>query len=195
MKTSQVGIGLIHSFESYRSKAYKCPAGVWTIGWGSTRIYGRAVRAGDRIKKHVADAQFSKDLHRFEQTIEHWVTVDLNENQFDALVSLCYNIGSRNFQTSSVVRYLCLVEYEKAANSILMWNKARNVKTGKLRVLRGLTRRREAERELFLSTFYYYSNCWASMGLNPNKFVKWWHNWRQRHYEIKPFNMSALYDV
>ena len=60
MRTSQIGIDLIHSFESFRKKAYKCPAGVWTIGWGSTRIFNRAVKKIDCITENIAKMQFRK---------------------------------------------------------------------------------------------------------------------------------------
>ena len=126
MRTSQIGIDLIHSFESFRKKAYKCPAGVWTIGWGSTRIYDRRVIEGDLITESVAELQFYKDLMMFEGTVKQYVTVDICQNQFDALVSLCYNIGSRNFHNSSVVRCLNDHDYESSANSFLLWNKATN---------------------------------------------------------------------
>ncbi len=192
MRTSQIGIDLIHSFESFRKKAYKCPAGVWTIGWGSTRIYDRRVIEGDLITESVAELQFYKDLMMFEGTVKDLVFVDLNQNQFDALVSLCYNIGSKNFYRSSVLRYINKEMYDTAGHKFLLWNKAINPKTGKLRVLKGLVRRRNAERELYFSEFHFISNEWASMNLNPKGIMKLWFGWQNRRYTIRPFNMTTI---
>ena len=128
----------------------------------------------------------------FEGTVKDLVFVDLNQNQFDALVSLCYNIGSKNFYRSSVLRYINKEMYDTAGHKFLLWNKAINPKTGKLRVLKGLVRRRNAERELYFSEFHFISNEWASMNLNPKGIMKLWFGWQNRRYTIRPFNMTTI---
>ena len=147
MTTSQVGIDLIHSFEQFREDAYADSVGVWTIGWGSTRIFDRKVVRYDKITPTQANHQFKKDLAMFEGYVKKFVTVPLNQNQFDALVSLCYNIGQGNLQFSSVIININDGRFWMAGDSFMLWNKARNRRTGKLKILRGLTRSRKAERE------------------------------------------------
>ena len=190
MRTSQIGIDLIHSFESFRSKAYKCPAGVWTVGWGSTYIDSFPVVKHSEVTKGQAELQFRKDLLKFEGTIKESVTVELNQNQFDALVSLCYNIGSRNFHRSSVLRHINDSCFYMAGDSFLLWNKAINPKTGKLRVLKGLVRRRKAERQLFSAYGDYITDI-----PKPKGIAKLLIDWQNRRYMIKPFNMTTICDI
>ncbi|WP_057935863.1 lysozyme [Algoriphagus resistens] len=94
MKTNKAGIAILHEFESCKLKAYKCPAGVWTIGWGNTFYEdGSKVREGDMITKDRADALFQNILSRFEDMARRSITSNVNENQFSAFVSALYNVG------------------------------------------------------------------------------------------------------
>lgn len=143
--TSQVGVDLITSFEDTRTKAYDDGVGIWTIGIGTT-VYpnGAKVKQGDTCTLEQAKAYFKHDLAKFEKTVNESVAVPINQNQFDALVSLTYNIGAGAFKNSNLLKKLNKGEYQGAADQFLVWNKA----DGK--VMKGLVRRREAERALFL---------------------------------------------
>lgn len=140
MKTSSKGINLIKEFEGCVLTAYKCPAGVWTIGYGHTgKVDNKSICDGMMITKAKATSLLKKDLERFEKAVAkydakyHW-----NQNQFDALVSFAYNIGSIDQLTSKGTRSIAQISAK-----IPEYNKA----SGK--VLAGLTRRRKAEKELF----------------------------------------------
>ena len=135
MKTSSKGLKLIKEFEGCRLTAYKCPAGVWTIGYGHTGD----VKQGQVITQAQAEAYLQSDLVRFEKHVEgyddkyHW-----NQNQFDALVSFAFNVGNIWQLTANGTRTV-----NEISEKMLAYNKA----AGK--VLEGLTRRRKAEKELF----------------------------------------------
>ncbi|WP_038342573.1 lysozyme [Acinetobacter sp. A47] len=145
MTTSPVGINLITSFEDLKLTAYLCPANVWTIGFGTT-VYptGTRVKQGDKCTEAQAKAYFTHDLKRFERAVNGSVGVPLTQNQFDALVSLTYNIGEGNFTSSTLLKMLNAGNYRGAADQFLVWNKSKG------QVLNGLVRRRKVERELFL---------------------------------------------
>lgn len=140
MRISETGLDLIKHFEGLRLKAYKCPAGVWTIGYGST---GPHVEEGTTITEGWADALLRKDVERFEKGVEELVKVDLAQDEFDSLVAFSYNVGLGNLKNSTLLRKLNQGDYASAALEFAKWNKA----AGK--VLTGLTRRREAESRLF----------------------------------------------
>lgn len=140
MRISQKGIELIKKLEGCRLEAYKCPAGIWTIGYGHTK----GVKDGQIITQEQAEEFLREDLRIFEQAVESCVKVPLSQNQFDALVSFCYNCGSGALKTSTLLRLLNEGNYSSAADQFLRWNKAGG------KVLVGLTRRREEEREMFL---------------------------------------------
>lgn len=146
MKISQAGIDLIKSFEGCYLKAYKCPAGVWTIGWGTTEpINGVKPHAGMKITQKQADDLLVKNLKNYEDTVNKYVTYKgFNQNQYDALVSFAYNCGCGALKTSTLLKKLNKGDVQGAANEFLRWNKANG------KVLTGLTRRRNAEKELFL---------------------------------------------
>lgn len=165
MKTSKKGIELIHSWEQFRSKAYQDSGGVWTIGWGSTRIFGRSVRRGDRITKEDANEQFEKDLHYFENAVDSYVNVDINQNQFDALVSLTYNIGAGNLASSTLLKRLNRKDYSGAGRAFTLYVNCKG------KVLRGLVRRRKAEKKLFLSVKPDFSKL-KPRGLTPY-IIRW----------------------
>lgn len=143
--TSYVGLDLIASFEGTRLQSYDDGVGVWTIGIGTT-VYpnGVKVKKGDTCTLEQAKSYFAHDLKRFEASVNNLVKVPLSQNQFDALVSLVYNIGSGNFGSSTLLKKLNAKDYQGAADQFQQWNK------GGGKVLKGLVRRREAERALFL---------------------------------------------
>lgn len=142
---SKTGIDLISSFEGIRLNAYDDGVGVWTIGIGAT-VYpnGVKVKKGDKCTLEQAKEYFAHDLKRFEKTVNDLVIVSLTQNQFDALVSLTYNIGSTAFKNSTLLKKLNAKDFTGAADQFLVWNK------GGGKVMKGLVRRREAERALFL---------------------------------------------
>lgn len=145
MSTSQNGINLISSFEGCELKAYLCPAKVWTIGFGTT-VYpnGVKVKKGDSCTLDQAKQFKAHDLKRFEKTVNNLVKVPLTQNQFDALVSLTYNIGTGAFEESTLLKKLNTGDYQGAADQFTVWNK------GGGKVLQGLVNRRAKEKEVFL---------------------------------------------
>lgn len=147
MQASQNAINLIKEFEGFSPKVYLCPAGKPTIG------YGHVVREGEiftTINQTQGEILLKRDLRMAEKTIDSSLSCDLTQNEFDALCSLIYNIGGGNFRKSTVARLLNEDNYMDAADAILMWNKVTNPKTGEKEISKGLERRREAERALFL---------------------------------------------
>ncbi|EKN8446792.1 lysozyme [Salmonella enterica] len=144
MKTGSQGISLIKQFEGCRLNAYPDPAtggAPWTIGYGHT---GNDVRPGMVWTQVQADSALISDLAQCERAISRLVKVTLTQNQFDALVSFVFNVGSGNLQSSTLLRKLNSGDYKGGADEFPRWNKA----AGK--VMAGLTKRRAAERELFL---------------------------------------------
>ena len=137
MKISQNGINLVKRFEGCRLKAYKCPAGVWTIGYGHT---GADVWQGLTITQAKAEQLLRQDMMKFETHVMkfnnryHW-----NQNEFDALVSFAFNVGSINQLTQNGKRSRAQI-----AAAMLKYNR------GGGEILPGLTKRRQAEQELFL---------------------------------------------
>lgn len=138
MKIGQAGIDLIKQHEGCRLTAYRCPAGVWTIGYGHT---GSDVKEGLTIAPVKAEQLLKSDLAKFEKHVQnfdskyHW-----NQNEFDALVSFAFNVGSINQLTANKTRTKAQI-----AQAMLLYNKANG------KVLPGLTKRRQAERKLFLT--------------------------------------------
>ncbi|EQC2606303.1 TPA: lysozyme [Enterobacter hormaechei] len=146
MQTSEKGIALIKEFEGCKLTAYRDSVGVWTIGYGWTQpVDGKPIRAGMTIKQETAERLLKTGLVRYESDVSRLVKVGLTQGQFDALVSFTYNLGARSLSTSTLLRKLNAGDYAGAADEFLRWNKAGG------KVLNGLTRRREAERALFLS--------------------------------------------
>lgn len=137
-KLSQTGLNLIKQFEGCRLTAYKCPAGVWTIGYGHTA----GVAAGQTITQAQAEAFLRQDCEKFERYVNNptyvRITEQLNQNQFDALVSFAFNCGAGNLKKLCAGR-----NASQIANALPKYNKA----AGK--VLNGLVRRRAAEVALF----------------------------------------------
>lgn len=140
-RTTQAGIDLIKSFEGCRLKAYRCPAGIWTCGYGST---GPDVGPDTEWSQEQAVSRLQSDLHKFEAGVAKLLTIGATDNEFSAMVCLAYNIGLGNFGKSSVLRLHNQKDQKGAADAFLMWTKAGG------RELPGLVRRREAERGLYL---------------------------------------------
>ncbi|EMG7910472.1 lysozyme [Enterobacter cloacae] len=146
MQTSEKGVALIKEFEGCKLTAYQDSVGVWTIGYGWTQpVDGKPIRAGMTIKQETAERLLKTGLVSYESDVCRLVKVGLTQGQFDALVSFTYNLGARSLSTSTLLRKLNAGDYAGAADEFLRWNKAGG------KVLNGLTRRREAERALFLS--------------------------------------------
>ena len=139
MNIGNKGLEMIKHFEGLELEAYKCAAGVWTIGYGHTK----GVQDGDVITEQQADDMLVEELKEYENYINTLVTVELNQNQFDAMVSWVYNLGSSNLKASTLLKVLNAGNYEGVPEQIMRWNKAGG------RVLEGLTRRRQAEADLF----------------------------------------------
>tara|TARA_R100001129_G_scaffold130188_2_gene92093 strand:- start:2086 stop:2529 length:444 start_codon:yes stop_codon:yes gene_type:complete len=139
MEISQEGLSLIKKFEGCELEAYKCAAGVWTIGYGSTNN----VNEGMEISQERADMLLLEDVEVFEEAVNKLIEVPLEQNQFDALVSWTFNLGSTNLKNSTLLKVLNDKDYEGVPAQIKRWNKAGG------KVLQGLVRRREAEALLF----------------------------------------------
>ena len=146
MSVSAKGIDLICSFEGLRLTAYDDGVGVWTIGFGTIKYpNGVRVKRGDTCTLEQAKSYMKYDLIEFEHTVNSLVKVPLNQNQFDALVSLTYNIGSGAFKSSTLLKKLNLSDYKGAADQFDVW-----VNAGGKR-MQGLANRRAKEKSLFLS--------------------------------------------
>lgn len=153
MKISENGLKLIQDFESFESAPYLDSARVWTIGYGSTYYpNGKSVTGRDKpitreyaetIQRHVIATDFEPVVN--EALKKEIVSGFITQNMYDAILSLTYNIGVNGFKRSSVLRLLKQGDKLNAGNAFLLWNKAGG------KVLRGLVRRRERERELFLT--------------------------------------------
>ena len=141
MKISNNGLDLVKHFEGLVLEAYKCPAGVWTIGYGHTKD----VQPGDEWSEDHAEHMLEVEMEEYEQYINDLVEVELNQNQFDAMVSWVYNLGVGNLQSSTLLKVLNAGDYAGVPEQIMRWNKAGG------KVLEGLTRRRQAEADLFVA--------------------------------------------
>lgn len=145
MKTSQEGIDLIKKYEGFRSKAYKCPAGVWTIGWGTTKINGQPVKEGMTCTKEQATEYLKADLEKFENHVMKYNgKYNWTQNEFNAMVSFAYNIGSIDKLTASGTR-----TKKEVSEKITAYNKAGG------KILSGLVARRNEEKKMFDKTTTY----------------------------------------
>lgn len=146
MRTSDAGVSLIKTFEGFRAKPYRCPAGIPTIGYGAT-FYpdGRKVSMNDpAITEARATELLRNMLDGFERGVLRLVAVPLAQHEFDALVSFAYNVGIEALAGSTLLKRLNANDKKGAADQFLRWNRADG------RAMSGLTRRREAERAMFL---------------------------------------------
>ena len=141
MKISDKGLALIRKYEGCRLTAYKCPAGVWTIGVGHTgTVDGKAICKGMKITSGKANELLAQDCAKFERRVAKYSGYNWTQNEFDALVSFAFNVGSIAQLTANGTR-----SREEIADKLLAYNKANG------KVLAGLTRRRTEERALFLT--------------------------------------------
>lgn len=147
---SQQGVELIKRFEGLHKvqpdgmvTSYRCPAGKWTIGYGSVK----GVRSGMKITKQEAEELLIKDIKDHEAYVKQYVQVPLTQGQYDALVSFVFNLGGGNFRSSTLLKKLNKGLYDEVPEQFMRWNKARV--DGKLTALKGLTRRRAAEAAIF----------------------------------------------
>lgn len=154
LKISSIGLALIKKWEGFQAKAYLCPAGVWTIGYGTTKwLDGKAVKKGDTITEPVALQLLERQVNEHAATIPTYVKRPLNQNQFDALASFQYNLGRHILNgNKTLVAALNNGDWVKATEQMRLYNKATNPQTGKKEILRGLDNRRKAEITLFLKT-------------------------------------------
>jgi len=139
MNISEEGLSLIKKFEGCELKAYRCAANVLTIGYGTTK----GVTEDMEITKEEAESILKEEMHEYESYINDMVKVPLKQNQFDAMVSWVFNLGSGNLSSSTLLKKLNNSEYDEVPSQIKRWNKAGG------KVLDGLIRRREAEALLF----------------------------------------------
>lgn len=140
-KINEEGLKLIKHFEGLYLEAYRDPIGKPTIGWGHTET----AKMGMKITVAQAEELLKNDLAKFEDAVAKAVTVEIDDNQFSALVSFTYNLGPGSLFQSTLLKFLNQWKIQEAANEFLKWNKAGR------QVLEGLSRRRKAERSLFLS--------------------------------------------
>ena len=154
-RISDAALALIMRFEGCRLEAYRDAVGVWTIGYGHTfRAGPPQVRPGMRITEAEARDILRRDVERFARDVARVLGADaelLTPNQFGALVSFAYNVGIGNLKRSSVLKAVREGRHDEVPRLLLRWTKARDPKTGRLRPLRGLVRRRRAEGRLWLT--------------------------------------------
>ena len=145
MKASEKCLELIRRFEGFRPKPYRCPAGVPTIGYGSTRYAdGTHVNLTDPpITQAQADEIMRQTLGEYESAVNRYVSVSLNQNEFDSLTDFAYNAGAKNLLNSTLLKKLNAGDRKGAAKEFERWVYANG------EILPGLVRRRMAERVLF----------------------------------------------
>jgi lysozyme len=147
MIVNQATIDLVKRWEGLKLEAYLDPIGIWTIGYGHSERagYGPVPEAGMKITQEEAEALLAEGLQRFAQGVAPLLKREPTENQFGAMVSLAYNIGVGAFSRSTCLKRFNAGDMEGAAEALTWFNKAGG------KTLRGLVRRREEERDLFLS--------------------------------------------
>jgi len=144
----EIAVNLIKEFEGFKDYAYIDTDGTPVIGYGLSRINGVPVRIGDRITPSEADSALDAHLREIQQELAKVVKVELTEQQLSALASISFNVGVGAIKNSTLLRKINAQDYAGAANEFLRWDKA-NMR-GRLVQLPGLSRRRAAERNLFL---------------------------------------------
>lgn len=146
---NQASLDLITEFEGFVPKWYKDPVGIWTVCYGHTDAAGSPLYRDTKNKVFSVSegrAILAKDLESYEShVVRLFKGVSLNANQYGALVSFCYNLGPGNLEKSTLRKKILAKDFLGAADEFLKWNKAGG------KVLAGLTRRRKAERALFLT--------------------------------------------
>lgn len=147
MKISERGLNLIKKYEGLRLRPYKCPAGLWTVGYGHVIGDGRTLPESERrtFTKEEVDLLLQKDVARFERGVLRLCPVPLTQGQFDALVSFSFNLGLGNLQRSTLRMKTNRGQIYRASKEFLKWVRANG------KVMQGLVRRRKDESILFLS--------------------------------------------
>jgi GH24 family phage-related lysozyme (muramidase) len=140
-------LDLIKQFEGCKLTAYKDIAGIWTIGYGTTAAAGLGIEPskGMTITQERAEDLLRRGVDKFAAQVDALITTKVNQNQRGAIICLAYNIGVGALSKSTVLRELNAGNKDKAAAAFQMWNKAGG------EIVQGLVRRREAERQLFLT--------------------------------------------
>jgi lysozyme len=136
---------LVKEFESFREKAYLCPAGVPTIGYGFTRVNGKSVKMSDTMNRVKAEGMLYLELEKLSKQIEDLVTVPLTKQQLGALTSFAFNVGLNAFKESTLRKKINRKDYQSAETELKRWNKINGKPSA------GLDRRRKAELDLFFS--------------------------------------------
>jgi lysozyme len=147
-KTGTKGIELIKAFEGFRSKPYKCPAGIPTIGYGATFYPGgkKVTMADAPITEEQGTELLQSMLVNFEKYVDSYCRDDINQNQFDALVSFAYNLGPANLKSSTLLKKVnANPEDETIRVEFMKWVKAGG------KTLQGLVKRRTAEADLYFT--------------------------------------------
>lgn len=144
MVLSDEGLKLIKDSEGFREEAYQDTGGVWTVGYGTTRINGRAVQKGDKVDELFATVLLLEDIASAKDSVKRLVKVPLTQSQFDSLVDFVYNLGETQFSKSTLLRKLNNKDYVGASEEFPRWVYDNN------KVQPGLVTRRKKERELFL---------------------------------------------
>ncbi len=145
MQINRAGLELLKSFEGWRSRAYQDVTGLWTIGYGHTSRAGPPnVQPGMTISRAEGNIILRRDLEAFGAEIAPLIKVRLNANQYSALLSFAYNVGTANFKKSSVLAFVNQKRFAEVPGRLALWTRAGG------KVLRGLSRRRAAEGALFL---------------------------------------------
>lgn len=141
------GLNLIKHFESLRLEAYQDSVGIWTIGWGHTSSGKNdgTIYEGLKITEEEAEGFLKDDLQKFEDAVSNMVNIELNDNQFSALVSFAFNLGSANLESSTLLKLLNKNDQFNSAKEFVKWSKAGGER------LKGLVKRRLSERNLFCS--------------------------------------------
>lgn len=137
-------IDLIKKYEGFRPQSYQDSVGVWTIGYGTTRINGQPVKAGMTITEDQALQLVKQEVNKLWSQIESITKINLNDNQMNALVDFAYNLGFNALKTSTLMKMVNAGDFNGAANQFSRWVYAGG------KVLPGLVKRREAEKQLFI---------------------------------------------
>ena len=144
MRMSAAGLATVKEFEGLRLKAYKCPAAVWTIGYGHTSAAGAPIVNPDLvITKDEAEEVLARDMEQYEEGVRKYVKVDLTQGQFDALVDFAYNAGVGALQKSTLLKKVNAQKFDEVPAEFMKWTR------GGGKELPGLVRRRRAEVKLW----------------------------------------------
>ena len=144
MRMSAAGLAIVKEFEGLRLKAYKCPAAVWTIGYGHTSAAGAPIVNPDLvITKDEAEEVLERDMEQYEEGVRKYVKVDLTQGQFDALVDFAYNAGVGALAKSTLLKKVNAEKFDEVPAEFMKWTK------GGGKELPGLVRRRRAEVKLW----------------------------------------------